>query len=381
MKNILFDGLAIQSKQPGMFHGGGEYAKFILREAIGSGAIFDVVFSKQLYTDPQIEDLLKNNPQIKVHYVGDKNGVYSIINQGKYDSFFSALPNIYSDYKCGTPLFGVIHGLRSIELPWDQYRYKYVNKKIEKFRAWIISHCEFIQNHLKQKHIALNERILGIKGAKYIVVSQHTKYSVLSFFPNLKPEDILVFHSPFEIENPHDNVEKEDYFLMVSGNRYEKNVYRAVLAFDKLFSVGWLKNKKVKITGFSGMELWKEVKNKDKFELFPYVTTEELNQLYERAFCFVYPSLNEGFGYPPLKAMGYGTPVIASSSTSIPEVCGDAACFFSPTNIDDLSNRILRMDMDEEFRMNLVAKGKHRVKELLDIQERSIKQLIDMIFC
>ena len=168
---------------------------------------------------------------------------------------------------------------------------------------------------------------------------------------------------------------------MVSGNRYEKNVYRAVMAFDKLFSAGWLKDKKVKITGFGGMNLWSEVKNKGKFELLPYVTTEELNRLYEQAFCFVYPSLNEGFGYPPLKAMGYGTPVLASSATSIPEVCGDAACFFSPNNIDDMANRILRIDIDAKYREELVNKGKRRVKDLLNKQTTEITQLINMIFC
>ena len=381
MKEVLFDGLAIQSKQPGMFHGGGEYAKYILREAIKAGYKFDIVFSKKVYTDPIILDLIKQHLEIKVFDVDDKSEVYNIIEKGNYDSFFSALPNIYSNYNCRTPLFGVIHGLRSIELPWDEYRYKYANKPTEKLKAWIISHCECIQDYLKQKHIALNRRILGIKGAKYIVVSQHTKYSVLSFFPHLKPEDILVFYSPFEIEDPHENVKKENYYLMVSGNRYEKNTYRAILAFDKLFSAGWLKDKKVKITGFCGMKLWNEVKNKNRFELLPYVSTEELNRLYEHAFCFVYPSLNEGFGYPPLKAMGYGTPVVASSATSIPEVCGDAASFFSPTNIDDMANRILRMDLDEKFRKEMVVKGKRRVEELLEKQNHEIELLINMIFC
>ena len=167
---------------------------------------------------------------------------------------------------------------------------------------------------------------------------------------------------------------------MVSGNRYEKNVYRAVLAFDKLFSGGWLQGKRVKITGCSGMSLWSEVRCRDRFELLPYVSTEELNRLYECAYCFVYPSLNEGFGYPPLKAMGYGTPVVASSATSIPEVCGDAAGYFSPTNIDDMANRILRVELDKEYYTSLAARGQKRVKELLDRQATDVPQLLQMIF-
>ena len=102
--------------------------------------------------------------------------------------------------------------------------------------------------------------------------------------------------------------------------------------------------------------------------------------MYERAFCFVYPSLNEGFGYPPLKAMGYGTPVAASSATSIPEVCGDAACYFSPTNIDDMANRILRIDLNTSFREKLVERGYVRVHELLDKQNHDVSNLLKMIF-
>ena len=127
MNKILFDGLSLQSKQPGQFHGGGEYAKFLLREAITAGYTFDVVLSRQLYTDPVIEQYLGEHLNIKVYMVDGKQGVYDLINSGQYARFFSALPNIYSDYPCSTPLFGVIHGLRSIELPWDYYRYKYTH--------------------------------------------------------------------------------------------------------------------------------------------------------------------------------------------------------------------------------------------------------------
>lgn len=380
MKRILFDGLSIQSKKPGMFHGGSEYAKFIFKKAVEDGYHFDAVFSNRLYTAPEIEKYANTHSNVNVLNVDGKAGVYRLIEQNNYDCFFSPLPYIYPNYSSKVPLFGVIHGLRSIELPWDKYRYKYSSKWKDIVTGWLISHCEFLQNHLKNKHIQHSQRILGIDNAKFIVVSHHTKYSVLNFFPHLSPDDVKVFYSPFEIANKHENVIKENYYLMVSGNRYEKNVYRAVLAFDRLFSEGWLKDKKVKITGCNGLKLWKEVKNRTRFELLPYVEADVLNHLYEHAFCFVYPSLNEGFGYPPLISMGYGTPVIASSATSIPEACGDAACYFSPINIDDLANRILRIDHDDAFRQSLIEKGFLRVNELLNSQQHQIEQLFKMIF-
>ncbi len=380
MSKILFDGTSCQGTTHVFFHGGGEYAKFILKEAIRFGYQFDIVFDNTLQTDAEVQQMMSNSHGITRHEVSSKTEIYALINKEHYDCFFSALPAKYHDYPCSTPLFGVIHGLRSIELPWDFYRYKYSKNIGDKIRGWIISHCPAIQDHLKRKHITQSERLLNIPNARFIVVSEHTKHSVLFFYPNLKPENISVFHSPFSIEEVCSNQTKDNYFLMVSGNRYEKNVYRAILAFDRLFSAGWLQGKKVKITGCQNMSLWKEIRHRDRFELLPYVSTEELNLLYERAFCFVYPSLNEGFGYPPLKAMGYGTPVAASSATSIPEVCGDAACYFSPTNIDDMANRILRIDLNTSFREKLVERGYVRVHELLDKQNHDVSNLLKMIF-
>ena len=70
----------------------------------------------------------------------------------------------------------------------------------------------------------------------------------------------------------------------------------------------------------------------------------------------VYPSLNEGFGYPPLEAMHEGCPVIASAIASIPEVCGDAVMYFNPFLISEIKMRILQME-DSSVRTNYVQKA------------------------
>ena len=153
-----------------------------------------------------------------------------------------------------------------------------------------------------------------------------------------------------------------------------------MLAFDKLFTDGRLSGRNVTVTGCGNQRFWKEIKNKDRFCLLPYVSTEELERLYREAFCFVYPSLNEGFGYPPVKAMAYGVPVIASSATSIPEVCGNAACYFSPTSVDDLCNRILRIDQDKEYREDLIFFGLEWCKKLQLRQSQELEEELKMIF-
>lgn len=380
MNRVLFDGTATQSSSKAAFHGGGEYAKFMLTEAIAHHYVFDVVFSKKLITDTIIESLLSERKEINVYYTEYKQDIYELIEKKHYDIFYSALPASYTDYKGSAKLIGVIHGLRGAELPWDQYRHKYEQKWKQRCLGWIISHCQIIQNYLKKRHITYSHRLLNVPNAKFITASYHTKYALLAFYPDLQAENIQVFYSPFSVKQIGISEDKGDYFLMVSGNRFEKNVYRAVKVFDKLFSDGRLTDKHVVITGCGKQPFWKKIRNREKFDLLPYVSTDDLEQLYESAFCFVYPSLNEGFGYPPLKAMAYGTPVIASSATSIPEVCGDAACYFSPTNEDDLAVRILRVTDSKEYRMQLVERGLARVDELQTSQKVESTETLKMIF-
>lgn len=74
------------------------------------------------------------------------------------------------------------------------------------------------------------------------------------------------------------------------------------------------------------------------------VTTAELASLYRRAACLVFPSLYEGFGLPPLEAMACGCPVAASNAGAIPEVCGDAAVLFDPTDVDAMAEAIVEAD-------------------------------------
>jgi len=74
------------------------------------------------------------------------------------------------------------------------------------------------------------------------------------------------------------------------------------------------------------------------------VPASQLASLYRRAACLVYPSLYEGFGIPPLEAMACGCPVAASNAGAIPEVCGDAAVLFDPTDVDAMAAAILEAD-------------------------------------
>jgi glycosyltransferase involved in cell wall biosynthesis len=83
-------------------------------------------------------------------------------------------------------------------------------------------------------------------------------------------------------------------------------------------------------------------------ERWGVVSPAELASLYRRAACLVYPSLYEGFGMPPLEAMASGCPVVASHAGAIPEVCGDAAVLFDPTDAEAIAAAILQVDERRE---------------------------------
>jgi glycosyltransferase involved in cell wall biosynthesis len=92
-----------------------------------------------------------------------------------------------------------------------------------------------------------------------------------------------------------------------------------------------------------------------------FVSDEELRALYENAMCFIFPSIYEGFGIPPLEAMHCGTPVLASSSASIPEVCGMAALYFHHNDSQRLATLLLELYNNSDCRHNLADKGKRHV--------------------
>lgn len=93
-----------------------------------------------------------------------------------------------------------------------------------------------------------------------------------------------------------------------------------------------------------------------------YLPDREVSTFYRRAELFVFPSLKEGFGLPPLEAMSLGIPVVASNISCIPEVCSNAAHYFNPFSTEDIAARINEVLNDSRLRRDLIAAGYQRVK-------------------
>jgi glycosyltransferase involved in cell wall biosynthesis len=107
-----------------------------------------------------------------------------------------------------------------------------------------------------------------------------------------------------------------------------------------------------------------------------FVPFETLRIFYEAATAFVFPSLYEGFGLPPLEAMASGTPVITSSSSSLPEVVGEAAMLVNPENVFDIARGIKELLLNPELRAKLSAAG--RVHAAKFSWERAAREVLEV---
>lgn len=101
----------------------------------------------------------------------------------------------------------------------------------------------------------------------------------------------------------------------------------------------------------------------DCVRFFGFVPLDTLRVIYASARAFLFPSLYEGFGLPPLEAMASGTPVITSGISSLPEVLGEAAVFVNPENVFDIARGIREVLLDERLRASLTALGRQRATQ------------------
>jgi glycosyltransferase involved in cell wall biosynthesis len=104
-----------------------------------------------------------------------------------------------------------------------------------------------------------------------------------------------------------------------------------------------------------------------------FVPQAVLRVFYARAAAFLFPSLYEGFGLPPLEAMAHGTPVLTSNVSSMPEVFGTAALLVNPENVFDIARGIRQILTDDELRASLIERGHELVRRFS--WERSAAQV------
>ena len=206
----------------------------------------------------------------------------------------------------------------------------------------------------------------AIKRAKKIIaVSNYTKNDILKYF-KIKSKKIEVIYEGTPQGLPSQNtVSNTKQYLLYVGNAYpHKNLERLILAFNKL-----VKEKKDLYLILVGEidYFYKKIQNKfsdSKQIIFTnFVSDKELIALYKNASLYIFPSLYEGFGLPPLEAMSYGVPVVCSQASCLPEILEDSAIYFNPENVNDMAEKIKYVLDNKDIQKNLILKGFKQIKK------------------
>ena len=171
---------------------------------------------------------------------------------------------------------------------------------------------------------------------------------------------------------------EKPYILSVASLDPRKNFARLLEAFS-LLKKGTIKlvivGSENRVFSSESMKSLKRVKPNVIFT--GPVEDNCLKALYDNAALFVYPSLYEGFGLPPLEAMACGCPCVVSSAASLPEVCGDAALYCDPYDVDDIASKISMVLSDDQLRRDLIHRGRERVKRFS--WDKSAGAIMDVI--
>jgi glycosyltransferase involved in cell wall biosynthesis len=226
-------------------------------------------------------------------------------------------------------------------------------------------------------------RVLNsIQSEDWIIVSskatQNDLYNVLKIDPSQAPVIYLAASSSFF--PCHDSlliqstlqkyfIPENPYILSLSNQEPRKNTGHLIHCFAKLINEEKIKDLNLVLAGPKGWgtdPLTRVVSSyaclKDRVIFTGFIEDKDLSPLYTGALAFVYPSLYEGFGLPPLEAMQCGTPVITSNTSSLPEVVGDAGIMVDPKDEDLLCQKMLELYHDQSLRNKLASKAIDRAK-------------------
>lgn len=229
-----------------------------------------------------------------------------------------------------------------------------------------------------KKFIAQMPQIVQ-KSDVIITVSEFSKKDIMRIF-DVEEDKIMVTHLAADLSfKPLDKEASKkfitdnygisgDFILYLGGFSPRKNVKSILVAFSRIFH-NLPKDYRVLILGPSKdehtylMKLCESMGIHDRVYFTGYVPYQDLPHFYNASTLFVYPSLYEGFGLPPLEAMSCKIPVITSNVSSIPEVVGDAAILINPFDTEELKDAMERVLGDDKLRDDLAQKGYERSRE------------------
>ncbi|PYR20947.1 MAG: glycosyltransferase family 1 protein [Acidobacteria bacterium] len=248
---------------------------------------------------------------------------------------------------------------------------------------------QYLPNRLAFRYARASIGFAARRATRIMTVSQSSKRDILRFV-DTQPEKIDVIYNAYDerfaIDPPEEDVVRvreryqlHDEFVLYAGNvKPHKNLERLIEAFYLVRKRG-LDHLKLVLIGDEISKYTALRRAVHRYQLHKYVRflgyvpEETLAVMYRLAGVFVFPSLYEGFGLPPLEAMASGTPVVTSNLSSLPEVAGDAAVLVDPYDPHAIAEGIHRVLTDETLRRTLRLKGVARAGQFS--WEQSVRRI------
>ena len=237
---------------------------------------------------------------------------------------------------------------------------------------------QYLPNRMGYVYARTSLWVATHRATRVLTVSETSKRDILRYFRvpeskidviyNALDERLGMTPTEEEVNQVRERYQLHDPFLLYAGNiKPHKNLERLIEAFNTLRR-GGLEHVKLLIIGdeISKYASLRRAVHRHKLHkhvrFFGFVSDNTLASLYRLASAFVFPSLYEGFGLPPLEAMAAGTPVITSNVSSLPEVVGDAALLIDPYEPDEIAAAMRRVLTEPGLRDDLRARGLARVQ-------------------
>jgi glycosyltransferase involved in cell wall biosynthesis len=248
---------------------------------------------------------------------------------------------------------------------------------------------QYLPNRGALTYARLSMAIAARRATRVLTVSESSKTDIMRFF-GTDPAKIDVIYNSYDerfgTEPREDDVVRvreryqlHDEFVLYAGNvKPHKNLERLIDAFHIVRNRG-LDHLKLVMIGDDISKYASLRRAVHQYQLHNYVRflgylpEETLAVMYRLAGVFVFPSLYEGFGLPPLEAMASGTPVVTSNVSSLPEVAGDAAQLVDPYDPEAIADGIYRVLTDVDLRCELRRRGLARARQFS--WEKSVRRV------
>jgi len=316
-------------------------------------------YSISLLGNPNELDDYIRYPTVQVIPFADK--IYSISEQWHYRKVIPPCDLFWSPH-FNVPLLPIRAAKRLVTIH-DAYHLAFKNQLSRKERLYA--------DVVYRAAMSRSDKIITVSNFSKNELTKHTRFK--------HPEKIDVIHNginQISVSTPIIIARQTIPYLLYVGNvKPHKNLKSALLGFAdyvqriqltpaplKFMIVGKKEgflNGDTEIAGIINDNIYL----KDRVQFTGYVSDEQLAQLYIHAKVFVFPSLYEGFGFPPLESMSYGTPVICSNAACMPEICGNAVLYIDPLNAQSISDAIHRLMSEPDQYDTLVTKGYHQIKQ------------------